>query len=193
MCEGQEERVANKRKRRDTMLKDGVLEANLLFHSILRKKQVFSSSNNIERCRMPVKKRNIQRLNKEVRFANKASFRIVEDYIPDHCWYQEHDYKRMKEEIGQTLVAVSKASGEIKNVDATEHCVRGIELQVRLVLLRLPHDHRQKKVVQAVLDGQQKQRVSKTNDSDGLREMSVVISTQDKLKAWRAASIDALR
>ena len=57
---------------------------------------------------------------------------------------------RFKQENWATISALYKANGKISSIDAREFCVRGLELQIGVLLLKIPAD-RQKKVVQSVL------------------------------------------
>lgn len=143
----------------------------------------------------PMKKRCTVR-QKSVRFATEKRVHVLElkgDYdFPSRRWYQEDDYKRIKQENLDTLIAISHANGKVTTMDATEFCIRGLEQQINTLLLQMPLN-RQKKVVQSVLCLQQVQRNMQAQDEKAIREMSRIISKHDKLKAWKIATMDAYR
>jgi hypothetical protein len=192
--------VAAARGNEDHLLLDeGTQEAELLLQSILCTKRRISTASVVRENQSmvlarPSKRHRTQCNNKTVKFAADTTVCIfdVQDEVDDceNRWYQQHEYQRIKEENWETLRALSGVGGKITDIDAAKYCLRGLELQVRVLLLQLPFDNRQKKVVESVLSMQRK---SGRNDYAALREMSLVISKSDKLKAWRTAMVDAQR
>jgi hypothetical protein len=199
MCQ-QAASVAAARGNEDHLLLDeGTQEAELLLQSILCTKRRISTASVVRENQSmvltrPSKRNRTQCNNKTVKFAADTTVCIfdVQDEVDDceNRWYQQHEYQRIKEENWETLRALSGVGGKITDIDAAKYCLRGLELQVRVLLLQLPFDNRQKKVVESVLSMQRK---SGRNDYAALREMSLVISKSDKLKAWRTAMVDAQR
>jgi hypothetical protein len=184
------------------LLDEGIQEAELLLQSILCTKRRISTASVAKESQSmilarPSKRHRTQRDNKTVKFATDTTVCIldVQGEVDDceNLWYQQHEYQRIKEENRETLRALSGVGGKITDIDAAKYCVRGLELQVRVLLLQLPFDNRQKKVVESVLSMQRMQRKCGRNDHAAIREMSLVISKSDKLKAWRTAMVDAQR
>lgn len=138
---------------------------------------------------LPKKK---QRVSKSVRFAeNQVKIFEIEGHT--NSWYHARDYQRIKQENRDTLIAIAGAKGELGDIDANSYCIRGLEVQIGISLLNMAPYARQKTVVKSVLKLQEQQRSKKCIDVDALREMSRSVSMQDKLKAWRTATIDACR
>jgi hypothetical protein len=131
---------------------------------------------------------------KSVRFSNTKRVHIIDlaDYTKSiqQRWYQEDDYSRIKADYLTTLVAYTKANMQIQNLDETEHCIKGLEAQISILILRMPYRNRQKKVVKSVLSLQQIQRTMQRSDTAALREMSMIVSKQDNIKALKNASTD---
>lgn len=139
------------------------------------------------------KKRKIERKSSAVRFSDK----IVEHKIPpvedlSNCWYSDREYERIKKDNIATLRALQHANCKVQSIDANQHCLRGLELQIAVYLLKMPLI-KQKRAVQMVLNLQDVQRKMQRPDANALREMSSKISEADKSTAQRAASIDAFR
>jgi hypothetical protein len=133
-----------------------------------------------------------KRVEKTVRFA-EDQVRVFEVEGGNVGWYHEQDYQRIKQENRDTLIAIARAKGKLVDIDADCYCIRGLELQVGITLLNTVPYARQKMVVKRVLDLQEEQRSQNISDTDALREMSRSLSTEDKFKAWRTASVDAFR
>lgn len=188
-------KVGVERSQDDNLLDEGMREAELLLQSIMGAKRRIS--NNVQvMFAPPIKRRRSFHQRKTVRFAQADTVRTIADSSDEddallQCWYQKHEYRRIKEDNNETLRAIARAYGKISDIDASEHCIRGLELLIRVYILQLPHDNRQKKVVQSVLSLQQSQKKLQQNDSTALREMSLIVSKPDKLKAWRTAILDA--
>jgi hypothetical protein len=188
--------VIGLQSREQQIMKNSMEVAEELLQSLLSTKRCLSSvtSTCILPCCPPTKKTRTQQ-KKAVRFTEDKIIRVLkateDDSFPNRRWYQEQDYKRIKQENRDTLMAISKANGKITTIDPDEHCARGLELQISVLVLQLPLGNRQRKVVQSVLSMQQIQRKMKTQDAIALREMSLIISKQDKLKAWKTAAVDA--
>ena len=181
------------------MMENAAQAAEQLLNSLLSSKRRLSCVNAIadpcaRSCTPPTKRSRTQQ-KKAVRFAEVKRIHVIkateDDDFPSRRWYQEHDYKRIKQENADTLIAISKANGIITTVDAAVHCVRGLEVQIGVLVLQMPYGNRQKKVVRSVLSLQQIQRNMQIQDVTALREMSLITSKQDKLKAWKIATIDA--
>lgn len=186
-------------ERQQQNMEDGVDAAEQLMNALLSKKRPLSFESTVCDSRQFVvrkKKRPALQLSKAVRFAKEKRVHAMretdDDDFPNCCWYQEQDYERIKQDNRETLVALSKANGKIATIDATEHCIRGLEVHINVLLLQIPFGNHQRKVVQSVLSLQQTQRKMQSHDAVALREMSLIISKQDKLKAWKVATIDAL-
>jgi len=137
----------------------------------------------------PMKKR----VKKTVRFAeDQVKLFNTEDQA--WCsWYHKDDYQRIKSENRDTLIAIARANGKLGTIDANSHCIRGLEAQIGISLLNMAPYVRQKTIVHKVLELQKEQRSQKCPDEDALRAASKSISMHDKLKAWRAATIDACK
>jgi hypothetical protein len=181
------------------IIESGIQTAEQLLHSLLVGKRRLTLDDGTRDCTRscppPTKKRRTPKEKKSVRFSEEKRVHSIdvttEDGFLCHRWYQQDDYTRIKQENRDTLAAISRANGKITTIDATEFCVRGLELQISVLLLQMPFNNRQKKVVRSVLRLQQVQRKMQTQDTQAIREMSRIISMQDKLKAWKIASIDA--
>jgi hypothetical protein len=139
---------------------------------------------------------------KTVSFSEKPT--VIEINIPvdefSTRWYIEEDYQRIKQENRNTLIKLSQVNGKLGTMDASEFCIRGLEVHINVLLLQIPAD-RQKKVVESVLATQTglrsdckngKKPLCQLEFATALRESSRNISKLDKLKAWRTATIDAL-
>ena len=141
------------------------------------------------------KKRRLLKTKKTVKFSDKKRVHIVEnaDDIKGSLherWYQEDEYKSIKDEYLRTLIAYTKVNMQMTELDESEHCLRGLETQISILILRMPYRNRQSKVVKSVLSLQQIQKSMKQQDSAALREMSLIVSNQDNLKAIKNASAD---
>ena len=141
------------------------------------------------------KKKMLSKAKKSVTFSGRKCVHIVErvDDVKgsiQQLWYQEDEYQSIKDEYLRTLIAYTKVNMEITELDESEHCLRGLETQVSILILRMPYRSRQKKVVKSVLSLQQVQKSMKKQDSAALREMSLIVSKQDSLKAIKNASGD---
>jgi hypothetical protein len=179
------------------LFEDGLHAAEQLVNSLIcvKRRFSFSTQSSHSSCRhsWPVKKR---RLQKSVQFSEDKSVHIVE--MPqdrkaiDHRWYQEDEYKKIKEENHKTLEAYTRVLGCTKALDESEYCLLGLETQISILILRMPYRNRQKKVVRSVLNLQQIQRNMKAHDAAALREMSLIISNQDRMKALKVASTDSI-
>lgn len=199
LCEQVTVDTMDVRSQDQRIMENAVQAAEQLLHSLLSSKRRLSSVDVIAdpsaRSYTPPKKKTRTQQKKEVRFAEDKRVHVIktteDDDFPNRRWYQEHDYKRIKQENAATLIAISKANGKITTIDATAHCVRGLEVQISVLVLQMPYGNRQKKVVRSVLSLQQIQRKMQIQDAIALREMSLIISKQDKLKAWKIATIDA--
>lgn len=133
------------------------------------------------------------RVDQQVRFSADVRVHDFEQRPEDmeNLWYSKDDYQRIKQQNQDTISAVQQANGRVQSMDVNEYCVRGLEVQIAYHLLQIPAD-RQKRVVISVLTMQQVQRKLKQPNEQVLRETSKHVSTQDKLKAWKIASIDAV-
>lgn len=141
------------------------------------------------------KKRRLFKDKKKVRFSDEKRLHIVEnsDDIKESLrerWYQEDEYQRIKDDYLKTLVAYTKVNMKTSELDESEHCLRGLETQISILILRMPYRNRQKKVVKSVLHLQQIQKSMKQEDTAALREMSLIVSNQDNLQAIKNASGD---
>ncbi len=149
-----------------------------------------------QECQTTVsKKRRLLKDKKKVRFSDEKCLHIVEnnDDIKESLrerWYQKEEYQRMKDDYLKTLVAYTKVNMKTSELDESEHCIRGLETQISILILRMPYRNRQKKVVKSVLHLQQIQKSMKQPDTAALREMSLIVSNQDNLKAIKNASGD---
>lgn len=148
-----------------------------------------------ERHTTASKKRRLLKDKKKVRFSDEKSLHIVEnnDDIKESLrerWYQEEEYQRIKDDYLKTLVAYTKVNMKTAELDESEHCIRGLETQISILILRMPYRNRQKKVVKSVLHLQLIQKSMKQPDTAALREMSLIVSKQDNLKAIKIASGD---
>jgi hypothetical protein len=200
-----------------SIIDSSIQVAEGLVHALLgvKRRLSFSSSSNsdggnfaplsIQSCQWPLlqqecqtnlnKKRRLLKSKKTVKFSDKKCVHIVEsaDDIKgslNERWYQEDEYQRIKDEYLRTLIAYTKANMQITELDESEHCLRGLETQISILILRMPYRNRQKKVVKSVLSLQQVQKSMKQQDSAALREMSLIVSKQDNLKAIKNASAD---
>jgi hypothetical protein len=143
------------------------------------------------------RRRLVHKPKKSVRFSDVNHMRTIErlDEIStlEENWYQENEYKQIKEEFLKTLVLYMKSNMKMDDIDETKHCIRGLETQINILILRMPYRNRQKKVVKSVLNLQQIQRTMKQNvDSNALREMSLIVSKQDSIMALTNASKDSM-
>jgi hypothetical protein len=139
------------------------------------------------------KRKMLSKPKKSVKFSDKKGVHIVEsaDDVKESLrerWYQEDDYQRIKDEYLKTLVAFTKVNMQIAELDESEHCLKGLETQISILILRMPYRNRQKKVVKSVLSLQQVQKSMKQQDSAALREMSLIVSKQDSIKAIKNAT-----
>jgi hypothetical protein len=199
-----------------SIIDSSIQVAEGLVHALLGVKRRLSSSScndvghnciatSISPCLWPIlqqelpsnvnKRRRMSKVKKVVKFSDKKRVHIVEsgDDIRETLherWYHETDYQRIKDEYLRTLVAYTKANMQIAELDESEHCLRGLETQISILILRMPYRNRQKKVVKSVLSLQQVQKSLKQQDSAALREMSLIVSNQDNVKAIKNASAD---
>jgi hypothetical protein len=142
-----------------------------------------------------IKRRRLVKAKNTVKFSDRKSVHIVEnaDDIQETLherWYQEDEYQRIKDDYIRTLIAYTKANMKISELDESEHCLTGLETQISILILRMPYRNRQKKVVKSVLSLQQVQKSMKQHDSAALREMSLIVSKQDNVKAIKKASAE---
>lgn len=199
-----------------SIIDSSIQVAEGLVHALLgvKRRLSFSSTNvvghnymatSVPPCQWPIlqqelpsnvnKKRRMSKAKKSVKFSDKKRVHFVEngDDIRESLherWYQENEYQRIKDEYLRTLVAYTKANMKVEELDESEHCIRGLETQISILILRMPYRNRQKKVVKSVLSLQQVQKSMKQQDSAALREMSLIVSKQDNLKAIKNASVD---
>jgi hypothetical protein len=191
-----------------SMIEDSIQAAEGLVNALIGAKRRFSVPSNVgnsdsllspmqwslpqqqqqstKRCRL--------RSKQSVNFSDEQTVHIIEAVNDTTSvrgrWYQEDEYKAIKDEYLSTLVAYTKVNMQIAELDETRHCLQGLETQISILILRMPYRNRQKKVVKSVLSLQQVQRTMKQQDCAALREMSLIVSKQDVLKARNNATPD---
>lgn len=139
------------------------------------------------------------RTRKHVRFDNNNDREKLFETFDDSTllWYQEEDYKRIREEARATVLALESKHilGEVNDIaavlDASEYCLRGLENVVAQLLYRVMRQ-RSKKVVNAVLCQQEMQRQNGQKNVEAIRLSSSIMSLSDRRKAWTRAQRDDL-
>jgi hypothetical protein len=146
----------------------------------------------LDDCR-PLKKQRLTR--KTVRFneeKNTVQFRYASAEDLQNAWLQSKDYKSIRDENRETLLAITNVKGNIHALNANEFCIRGLEEQISVYIFRTARE-KQRKFSKLVFVQHKIQQKHGLSDPDTLRKISDKLSQVDRTKAIKIAIIDAIR
>lgn len=127
---------------------------------------------------------------KRVRFGDRqVLFRHVPEEELQQSWYQSNEYDAFKSESKITLAALKQAHGNVTQLDASKHCLRGLEAHVSLSILKL-RQMMIRSTVQIVLDQQKVQRSHGVSDPNMIGAVSMMFSKQARQRALSFGALD---
>jgi hypothetical protein len=139
----------------------------------------------------PNKKRRLSK--KTVRFCDDDKNTVVYRHLSiedlKRAWMNQDDYKTIRQENRNTIVALKKVMGKFHNLDS-KYCIRGLETFISILVFGTD---RQKnvKIARVILDEQKIQRASGISDPTTLNAVSMILSRDSRIRALQHASYDA--
>jgi hypothetical protein len=137
----------------------------------------------------PNKKRRLS--TKTVRFCddkNTVVYRHLSNEDLKRAWMNQHDYKAIRLENRNTIVALKKVMGKLHILDS-EYCIRGLETFISILIFGT--DRKKKlKIVRLILNEQKIQRAAGIFDPATLTAVSMILSRESRIEALKSASFD---
>jgi len=147
---------------------------------------------------------------KSVRFADAQCNHVIEpdrDLTDDELrdrWLQPSDYGAIRENNVLTIIAVKHYDVKISSLDSEKYCIRGLESAICRFLFRGTKEEQhqyqqrtQRNIAKNIVRLHRSQRshgydgIDAESAAEELREMSTLLTQQDRDRAQHAATIDA--
>jgi hypothetical protein len=139
----------------------------------------------------PNKKRRISK--KTVRFCDDDKNTVVYRHLSDEdlkrAWMNQDEYKAIRHENRNTIVALKKVMGKLHVLDS-KYCIRGLETFISILIFGTDRG-KNLKIVRVILNEQNIQRASGVFDPTTLTAVSMILSRDSRIKALQRASFDA--
>jgi hypothetical protein len=138
----------------------------------------------------PNKKRRLSK--KTVQFCedkNTVVYRHLSNEDLKQAWMNQDDYKVIRQENRNTIVALNKVMGKLHILDS-EYCIRGLETFISILIFGTDRK-KNLKIVRVILNEQNIQRASGIFDPTTLTAVSMILSRESRIKALHSASFDA--
>ena len=138
----------------------------------------------------PNKKRRLSK--KTVQFCedkNTVVYRHLSNEDLKQAWMNQDDYKAIRQENRNTIVALKKVMGKLHILDS-EYCIRGLETFISVFLFGTDRE-KNLKIARVILNEQNIQRASGIFDPTTLTAVSMILSRESRIKALQSASFDA--
>lgn len=138
----------------------------------------------------PNKKRRVSK--NTVRFCedkNTVVYRHLSNEDLKRAWMNQDEYKAIRRENRNTIVALKKVMGKLHILDS-EYCIRGLETFISILIFGADRK-KNLKIVRAILNEQNMQRTSGIFDPTTLTAVSMILSRDSRIQALQSASFDA--
>jgi hypothetical protein len=166
------------------------LESSLGVTAVAEKTTVYPKRSLGDDQYAPNKKRRLWK--KTVRFCddkNTVVYRHLSNEDLKRAWMNQDDYKAIRQENRNTLVALKKVMGKLHILDS-EYCIRGLETFISILIFGADRK-KNLKIARVVLNEQNIQRASGISDPTTLTAVSMILSRESRIKALQSASFDA--
>jgi hypothetical protein len=137
----------------------------------------------------PSKKRRLSK--KTVRFCedkNTVVYRHLSSEDLKRAWMNQDDYKSIRRDNRNTIVALKKVMGKLHILDS-DYCIRGLETFISILIFGTDRK-KNVKIVRLILNEQNIQRASGVFDPETLTAVSMILSRESRIKALKSASFD---
>jgi hypothetical protein len=138
----------------------------------------------------PNKKRRLSK--KTVRFCNDDKNTVIYRHLSDEdlkrAWMNTDEYKAIRQDNRNTIVALNKVMGKLHNLDS-QYCIRGLETFISILIFGADRQQN-RKIVRVILNEQDIQRESGISDPITLTAVSMILCRDSRIKAFQRASFD---
>jgi hypothetical protein len=137
----------------------------------------------------PNKKRRLSK--KTVRFCedkNIVVYRHLSNEDLKRAWMNQDDYKAIRLENRNTIVALKKVMGKLHILDS-EYCIRGLETFISILIFGTDRK-KNLKIVRLIVNEHNRQRAAGIFDPATLTTLSMILSRESRIKALASASFD---
>jgi hypothetical protein len=143
----------------------------------------------------PLRKRRKFSHKKNVRFEESENEIFYLQYDHDEqdlkkSWIQQDEYQGIRNENRDTLLELKRVRGRVSQLNVDDFCIRGLEEQISIYLLR-GERHRQRKFARRIVQFQNEQRRLGYTDASALSAMCAVLAQPALRKATNLANMDA--
>jgi hypothetical protein len=105
-------------------------------------------------------------------------------------WIQQDEYQCIRNENRDTLVELKRVRGRVSQLNVDHFCIRGLEEQISIYLLR-GERHRQRKFARRIVQQQHEQRRLGYTNACALSALCTVLAQPALRKAVNLANMDA--
>lgn len=141
----------------------------------------------------PFRKRRKLSHKKSVRFEeskNETFHRHHDEQDLKQSWIQQDEYQVIRNENRDTLLELKRVRGRVSQLNIDHFCIRGLEEQISIYLLR-GERHRQRKIARRIVQEQHEQRRLGYTDTSAISAMCTVLARPALRKAANLANMDA--
>jgi hypothetical protein len=141
------------------------------------------------------KRRKLSSRKKSVRFEESKNETFHRHYDHDEqdlkkSWIQQDEYQVIRNENRDTLLELKRVRGRVSQLNVDDFCIRGLEEQISIYLLR-GERYRQRKIARRIVQAQNEQRLLGYTDAGALSAMCTVLAQPALRKATNLANMDA--